>query len=99
MPGTPIGRLKINVDGKKYSVMTVWRGEQGGYSLALDKDREGYPAMGPIDAMKAWAKGAYLDYWPERPREDRAEPRARKRRDPDPDPCNGDGFDDSDIPF
>ncbi len=78
--GTPVGRLKINVNGTKYSVLTVWRGEQGGYSLSLDKDRQGYPAMGPIEAMKAWAAGAYLDYWPERPREQPEPTRAQGRQ-------------------
>lgn len=104
--GTPVGRLKINVNGTKYSVLTVWRGEQGGYSLALDKDRQGYPAMGPIEAMKAWAAGAYLDYWPERPREDRQEQPAPRRQQREagrgfggrsaPPPRD---FDDDDIPF
>ncbi len=98
--GTPVGRLKINVNGTKYSVLTVWRGEQGGYSLSLDKDRQGYPAMGPIEAMKAWAAGAYLDFWPEKPREESRPARqerasgGRQRREPPPDE-----WDDADPPF
>lgn len=104
--GTPVGRLKISQNGQRYSVCTIWRNEHG-YSISLDKHSQQYPAMGPIDALKAWAAGAYLDYWPERPRdrggsqgrasgrgsEPRNQPSGRGRHS-EPDP-----FDDDDIPF
>lgn len=100
MAGTPIGRVKLTKDGQKYSVVTVWKNDMGGYSLSIDRDRPGYPAMDPISALKAWVGGGYLDYWPERPREERERPAQRERggsrRANTPPP---DDFDDPDIPF
>ena len=63
MARTPFGRLKLTKDGKKYSVLTVWKSDMGGYSISPDKHSEQYPAMGLFDALKAWGQGAYLDYW------------------------------------
>lgn len=99
------GRLKLTKDGKKFSVLTVWRNDMGGYSVSPDKHSEQYPSMGLFDALKAWGQGAYLDYWVEKPRNEHQEhPRGRRpqtidgprlrQEDVDPDPFNGD-----DLPF
>jgi hypothetical protein len=65
-----IGRLsfKGRGDTKAKSILTVWRGSNGGYSIAKDKDSEKYPAIGLFDALKAWGMGeAFIDYWPTDP--------------------------------
>lgn len=66
MSRSPVGRVKLTMkDGSKFSVLTVWRGDMGGYSISPDRHTEQYPAMSLFDALKAWSSGhAFLDYWP-----------------------------------
>jgi hypothetical protein len=65
-----IGRLKLKMrnEQKAKSILSVWRGSNGGYSITKDKDSEKYPAIGLFDALKAWGMGeAFIDYWPADP--------------------------------
>jgi hypothetical protein len=74
-----IGRLsfKGRGDTKARSILTVWRGSNGGYSITKDKHTEQYPAIGLFEALKAWGQGeGYLDWWPA---ERQAQPREQAR--------------------
>lgn len=98
-----IGRLKCKMrnEQKARSILSIWKGSNGGYSINKDKDSDKFPAIGLFEALKAWGLGeAFIDYWPA----DSA------RATPRPQSINGqradreefgsdDGFDDSQIQF
>jgi hypothetical protein len=51
-------------DPKAKSVLTVWKGANGGYSITKDKHSDQWPAIGLFDALKSWGMGeGYLDFW------------------------------------
>ena len=56
MSNTKIASISVKRGDKTYSLLTVWSGKYPGtYSIALDKGSEKYPAIGFLDALKAFA--------------------------------------------
>jgi hypothetical protein len=53
-----VARVTISKDKQKYNCISVWSTKfPGVYSLSRDKASDKYPAMGLVEAIKAFAAG------------------------------------------
>lgn len=97
-----IGRLsfKGRNDAKAKSILTVWRGSNGGYSISKDKHSDQYPAIGLFEALKAWGTGeGFLDFWPADASRGGSQPRAQGAPQTHAAPSGFDDWNDADPPF
>ena len=90
----PIARLSMRRDKQTYGILTIWPGKfPGTYDISRDKGSERYPAIGFLEAVKAWTAGdAYLSISVESQREKRGGPAPAASYDDD-------GFGEGSVPF